>query len=265
MGTCFMYGNGGGSDLNFNVVGGTSQPANPKENTIWVNTGTTISGWVFSSTTPVSPAEGMVWISTGASSTVEFNALKKNGIQVYPTSAMQYVSGAWVSKTTLVYTSGEWNELATYLYSMGDECTALTGGWYSEAKLQSSTSTATATAPTITRGTTYIKAALTSASKAGIFTFYNSVSLKDYSKLVIEGEFVSGGNSGNTKLAIWSSISTWYDTNIVASKELDKNVTYKTLEIDVSSLTGSYRIGFGMSSHGGTSCSITINKAMLIK
>lgn len=104
---------GGGGGLNFSVVGGAIQPVNPKENTIWVNTETEISGWVFSATEPKSPVEGTVWISTGTSSTVEFNALKKNGIQVYPISAKQYISGAWSEKTAKSYQGGVWKEWIT--------------------------------------------------------------------------------------------------------------------------------------------------------
>lgn len=44
----------GGQDLNFDIVGGTSQPANPKGNTIWVNTDTAITGWEFSANEPQS-------------------------------------------------------------------------------------------------------------------------------------------------------------------------------------------------------------------
>jgi hypothetical protein len=52
MGKGFKHGGGGGSDLNFKVVGGTSAPSSPKENTIWVNTNTEISSWDFSATQP---------------------------------------------------------------------------------------------------------------------------------------------------------------------------------------------------------------------
>ena len=52
MGTCFLYGNGGGSDLNFKVVGGTTKPSSPSANTIWVNTDTEITGWSLSSSDP---------------------------------------------------------------------------------------------------------------------------------------------------------------------------------------------------------------------
>ena len=35
-----------GVELNFEVVGGTAAPADPKENTIWLNTQTGITKWV---------------------------------------------------------------------------------------------------------------------------------------------------------------------------------------------------------------------------
>ena len=40
--------NGSYTDLNFEVVGGTSAPTDPKENTIWMNTDTEITGYQFS-------------------------------------------------------------------------------------------------------------------------------------------------------------------------------------------------------------------------
>ena len=121
-------GVGSGGGLNFKVVC-NPQPAYPKENTIWVDTDVDITSWIFSATEP-SPAEaGMVWIAVGTSSTVEFNALKKNGIQVYPISAKQYIGGAWVDKTAKSYQGGEWVEWVTYLYKSGDECTDITGGF----------------------------------------------------------------------------------------------------------------------------------------
>lgn len=114
-------GGGGSGGLNFKVVGGTTAPSNPKENMIWINTSTKITDWVFSATQP-SAKSGRVWISTGTSSSVEFNALKKNGIQVYPLSAKQYVSGAWVDKEVEIYQNGKWDESMKklYFYNRGD-------------------------------------------------------------------------------------------------------------------------------------------------
>ena len=53
-------------------------------------------------------ATGQVWISTGTSSLVAFNAVKKNGIEVYPISAKQYIGGAWVDVEAKSYQDGVW-------------------------------------------------------------------------------------------------------------------------------------------------------------
>lgn len=123
---------GGGSDLNFKVIAVASESALPStaaENTIAVITTSPITSYVFSSTAPTSPTEGMVWFTTGAASAVGFNAIKKNGLWVYPTGCQQYVSGAWVSKTAKTYRDGAWALWKLYLYNAGDECTDITGGW----------------------------------------------------------------------------------------------------------------------------------------
>lgn len=65
----------GFSSLNFEVVGGTTQPSDPKENTIWVNTEETITEWVVSAEEPTEPIAGMVWIVTGQKSPASFNIL----------------------------------------------------------------------------------------------------------------------------------------------------------------------------------------------
>lgn len=43
---------GGGGGLNFRVIGGTSLPANPKTNDIWVNTSVEIPEWTFTTDNP---------------------------------------------------------------------------------------------------------------------------------------------------------------------------------------------------------------------
>lgn len=48
----FNVSGGGGAALNFKVVGGTTQPSNPKENTIWVNTSQEITSLDFGVTAP---------------------------------------------------------------------------------------------------------------------------------------------------------------------------------------------------------------------
>ena len=88
MGEAFMPRGGGGAALNFKVLAYATEEAlltaTPANNTIGIITETPITSWIFSATEP-SPAEaGMVWITVNTYSSVKFNALKKNGIQVYP-------------------------------------------------------------------------------------------------------------------------------------------------------------------------------------
>lgn len=136
---------GGGGGLNFKVVGGTVQPTSPSENMIWVNTSVAITSWVFSTTAPTSPAAGMVWFSTGPISSVAFNAVKKNGIWVYPTGCQQYVSGAWVTKTAKTYQSSAWKDWQLTLYKAGTKRVKFTDGngtAYGTASLNWGTATA---------------------------------------------------------------------------------------------------------------------------
>lgn len=145
MGVAFLYGNGGsgGASLNYKIVGGTSAPSNPKENTIWVNTSTAITSHVFSATQPTGSA-GMVWIKTGTTSNVDFNAIKKNSINVYPIEAKQYVSGAWVDRTSEIYQGGAWKEFVRLpvLNSSYPENVTVSGGTTTSATFKVQIATA---------------------------------------------------------------------------------------------------------------------------
>lgn len=133
MGYGFKHGAAGGAStaLNFKVVGGTSRPSAPGENTIWVN-GEGITSWVLS---PVEPqaAEGLAWISIGGASEYAFNALKKNALMVFPISAKVYTGGAWANAEAEIYQNGEWNNFSVtwdgYYFKDGDQYESVTGGW----------------------------------------------------------------------------------------------------------------------------------------
>ena len=103
---------GGGMSLNFKVVTGLTQPVTASENTIWVKV-EAIGDWYFSATQPENLQELDVWILVNEYSPVEFNALKKNGIQVYPISAKQYVNGTLQEKSVKAYQNGQWATIAT--------------------------------------------------------------------------------------------------------------------------------------------------------
>ena len=124
----------GGAGLNFAVKRYDTEmdmlATTPKENTVGVISTVEMTDWIIDANQPENPTEGMIWISVGTQSAVEFNALKKNGIMIYPMSAKQHVGGAWVNKTTKSYQSGVWSDWWNgELYTPGEQYETVTGGW----------------------------------------------------------------------------------------------------------------------------------------
>lgn len=239
---------GGGASLNFKVVG-NPQPSNPNDNTIWIDTDVEITSWIFSGTQPKTATAGMVWIYTGTSSPAEFNALKKNGITVYPLLAKQYVSGAWVSKIAKSYQGGAWVDWVTFLIQQGADNTAVTGGWKAQAKALSGHE---AYAPTVTNNGDHLTLTLPIVSKwrGGIYIANSKLDLTDIKTITVVGSGSVGNSSGaSVGLAIWSSIGSYIFDNNPAKVAMDSSGKYS---LDVSTFTGEYIVGFYLAS-GSTS------------
>lgn len=252
MGNAFLHGFGaaGGSisndgALNFVVVGGTVQPSEAAENTIWVNTDAEITGYVFDVQEPAAPEEGMVWIYTGNSSAVAFNALKEDAIQIYPISCKQYVSGAWVDKTAMSYLDGAWVEWIKWdvLYEAGNENTVITGGWIGEGRGLGEDSNYSGT-PGITRGTDSITFQNTETGGV-IYHTTNKIDLTKYSTVVFDGTMTNNTAGNVMYFSVWSDIGRLFSTNRVANMkvttEKDGEVT-----LDISGVTGECYVGFGL-------------------
>lgn len=178
-----LYGfGGGGAALNFKVVPGLTQPSTVSENAIWVKT-EKIGAWYFSAALPEGMQEWDVWFPTGTSSPIEFNALKKNGITVYPMSAKQYVSGVLVDVTAKSYHGGAWVDWypAGAMYYEGYQNEAVTGGWIVNAQ----------SGATVTFADN--KIGITAGGDNGSFVVRtsNKVDLSGFSNLICEGYFDS--------------------------------------------------------------------------
>lgn len=122
---------GSGGGLNLKVVGGTTQPANPRENTIWIKTTTAITGYVLSPTQPETGTEGLVWLKT-ANTGVEINVGRKNAVLLHLEDGKLYTGGSWANIEGWVYTGASWTQFAwnrLYLFKDGVDNTELTGGW----------------------------------------------------------------------------------------------------------------------------------------
>ena len=228
----FKHGAGGGTSLNFKVVGGTAEPAKPKENMIWLDTDTKITSWAFRAAEPETPAEGMIWISTGASSTAPFNALKKNGIQVYPLYAKQYVSGAWVDVDAKSYQNGAWVDWWNgHLYEYGNLHEQVTGGWTTEGYTASGYSTLHAQ---FNSNHIYIWG-VNNVGPGGAGTV-NKIDLSGRAKLHILADV----NSNNTtKLCVVKSKSDDM-INSPAAQVILPQGTKITAELDISAITEGY-------------------------
>lgn len=224
----------GGAPLNFKVVGGTTQPSNPGENTIWVNTGTEVTGWVFAADQPESPSAGLVWIRTGLSSAIAFNALKKNAIQVYPICAKQYTSGAWTDVTAKSFQGGVWVDWATYLFRDGDQMTELTNGWTFKTESGSITGSVSGNAIVFTRNGT-------EGQRASAFTG-KTIDVTNFSKLCADVVIESFGEATDQGLTLGlTSTNTSYNPTFVASQK-ESSVVSKTIQLDISSVSGSYYV-----------------------
>lgn len=115
----FNVTGGGGGGLNLKVVGGTTQPTNPRENTIWINTATAITGYVLSPTQPETGAEGLVWLKT-ADSGVEINVGRKNAVLLHLETSKLYNGQTWVLLDGYIYKSEGWTQFGfTALYRDG--------------------------------------------------------------------------------------------------------------------------------------------------
>ena len=243
MGNAFLHGSSGGTSLNFKIIPYTTEEAllaaTPAENTIGIITDTKITSWIFAVSEPSEPAEGMLWIKTGDSSPVAFNALKKNGIMICPISAMQYVSGAWVSVTAKSYVGGSWVNWITYLYNNGDTCDDVTGGWVGYSK-KTSSGLGTAVTPTITYEADHVVFAATSTSyPAAMFCTKEKIDLSNRTMLYFDG-FVT---TKTVYLSVWTDIGDYVTSNQVLAATIDVGDRAVT-GVDVSALEGSYYVGF---------------------
>lgn len=350
MGECILYGNGGGTSLNFKIVGGTTEPSNPTENMIWVNTDTPITNWIFSadnpfayvseiyteegattgkylnssgvetsgstswiitdkillpdgttsveitagSTTTTAPyhwfydadgnaisglvrkngtatyevpegaksirisclgsedtksikanyvvgSEGEVLFTTDKFSVVEFNTLKKNGIQVYPISAQQYVNGVLVNREVKTYRGDEWvNWWSGELFTDGNTWDAITGGWVGDTKLVIE-SRSYKSAGEVSNDALVLSIA--TAEKNENIVTANEIDITNFSYLKFTVTNWGGSGTGYAFFKKEGATS-WVSRVAVAS-----NKEY-TLEVPAGG--GSYRIGFGISTSGST-------------
>ena len=250
----YGFGGGGGAALNFKVVG-NPQPTSPKENTIWVNTDVKITGWYFSATQPENMSEGEVWFATSTESIVEFNALKKNAIQVYPLSAKQYIGGSLVNVDAKSYQNGVWVDWFVWdgdLYTNGSSHNEHTGGLKGYA-YKFSSSGSTVKEPTLTFEDGKVIFSVDGGTGTGAATLFTEepIDVTPYSKLKINvTNFVGGANPA---------------TSIGMALTKQKANSYTTAATRYITGTGSFELEIPSSINGEYYCVIWLAAGALKK
>ena len=245
-----LYGfGGGGSQLNFKVVAyATAEEraaATPAENTLGVITNTPITAWSFSSAVPDTPISGMVHFITASTSSVEFNALKKNEITVYPSGCSQYVNGCWVVRDAMLYKNGAWQSWKLVLYSNGTFSDI--GGKMIQTGVKS---TGSAGSCTLTIGAANVKIG-TLGGKAALAHFPNQVDLTPYKTLYFTGSVVDKNTSSSYEkcgIGVWKNIPN--DAASEASAIMEGFRAMGTHTLDISNCTGPHYVGIAVSGFG---------------
>ena len=234
--------NAGGGDggLNFKVIGSTTTPRSHAENTIWINTGTTITSWVFSATEPAEKSSGMVWITTGISSEVEFNALKKNAIQVYPMAAKQYNGSSWNDVTAMIYKGGQW---VSWIDVIDFDQTSWT--------FKNPFPSRTYTLGTYDLSGKTLKGTITGSYQHVVMVKNAKINFADADTLNFVYDLSkSMTGSGGITVKISSSDSDPTDSSCVVNQQITENGTNKEVSVDVASVNGSYYLWIGLVAWG---------------
>lgn len=249
MGNAFLYGANGSAALNFRIIGGTTQPQSPRENDIWVNTSVPINGWIFSAEQPSNASEGMVWIKTGISSLNEFNALKKNAIQLYPNAVKIYTGSSWTNAESKIWRNGQWVDI------LGGTIFENGVWYYDQLKFTNAGGTITdgmttgIQVPNVNSACAYIGAYVMLSGANTLSVEYSDASWNTGNEFTHIGVFVSDENPPDPLALCYGA-----PTYAVAAKLVSDPGVSGTITLDVSSVNGEYYVWFGgyVSAGGGT-------------
>ena len=221
------------SSLNFTIVNGTTQPENPVENTIWVNTTNTITKTEINSQEPESPIDGMLWLQSCQSGLVDLTMGSGDNVAiVYIQDSYMYTNGAWQTVESKVYQDGEWKTYVLRVYWYGDQNVDLTGGWVTTSNLNATIE--------YQNSQIYIYAR-SSGSYSKTFSVKTSqpIDVTNYNTLKINQDWMpqKSGYADGT-FGLFTNQSDDYEHAVASVRATEAYI------VDISGITGSYYIGF---------------------
>ena len=214
----------------------TMLSAKPAENTVGVVT-ETLRRWVFSPRQPEEAEEDLLWIVTGTASAGAFNALKYNGIELFPVEARQYREGQWQSVPARNYLAGSWIR------------------WAADRKIyDAGVSHVNLTLVNAAKADGYLALSLGKNSTAKVVS--DPVLLAGQARLVVQYRNLGGDGTfaGGIRARVWDS-----EDEVVASSG---RVTGEsgTIVLDISALSGEYKVGVFANNSSGSyegTCRVT--------
>lgn len=225
-----LVGTGDLIELNFQVVGETTQPASPKENTIWVETDAEITGWAFSAKEPADPIEGMVWIKTGFASTHSFNALRKNAITIYPAAASQYLSGEWVRKEPKIFINESWDVFALVVFDNGNMGVSEGFDFRTSDGVKSGSIT-------IGNEITFVVNKWGAGAYVGAMSTTNAIDVTPFSTARFDVKYAAKGYYDyNNKVGVSTSMCDYSDGSFVVASGY--GLQRQVIDVDISEMTG---------------------------
>ena len=208
------------------------------------------------------PENGFIWIAIGTSSTIAFNALKKNGIQVYPISAKQYIGGELTNVEASIYRDGAWTVWSTLwdgtIFEPGNQHEDITGGWTANGYHRGSNTTYP-TAAEITDDGIYVEGIQNANRVMGTDI---AIDLTEYKTIEVEYTVHSMYQTTSPGGIYVRDSKDIYLPPVSAA--LNNTLGLGTTQLDISSLdAGSYYIWTMPGSN--TSMKYTVHKIRLVK
>ena len=247
----------GEGGLLINVVGGLSQPTNPREGTIWVKTSSEKPDYIISESQPGSPSSGLAWIKLGSDG-VSLPVDKKGTLAINLSGCTVYSGTAWDNVDAWVYTGGQWVQFSPQKYYLikNGVIVAPSAGWGGRATTDTNDEYTEAKAPTISNVSGGLKIYV--SGKEYIRSLYVTnaqIDITKYTKLCVDKTDVSGyGRFGVAKT---------YDLSFSNSGGFAAScgIEYEGY-IDLSELSGAFYVAIMIGS-ANYSASVTIKNIWL--
>ena len=255
--------NGGGIKLPFRVIGGTTQPSNPKDGDIWVKTSVPIMRTEFANGTWASGGVGLVFLAgtlggsnpTGTNTTVW--AINKNtGTDKYilkltltGCKQVQGSKGNWVSLDAYRYYGGTWVQFSTAFtatinitYPAGSTCT-VTDGTTTITAPDTSGTWACAVPNAGTWTITAMKGSQSKSTNVSITTNGQSISVTlSYLVVLFNGtsfddELTGGWNKSNSNCTVSGGYLHIYGKGNITSKNKVDLSPYTSIKFTISNFS----------------------------